>query len=97
MIIYNFKISGIGNYLKSKILYKTKISPSRKIYQIKLDVWINIYKIGKKISNQMLKILIKENFNKYMDNMKVYHKKYDKFNNLIITHKTTFWVPKIQK
>lgn len=102
IINQKFIISGIGNYLKSEILYKTKISPLRKISDIKINEWKNIYKYGRKISNKMLKILLTENFEKYMNNMKVYNKKKDRFNNLIISHKTktkrtTFWVPQIQK
>jgi formamidopyrimidine-DNA glycosylase len=102
IINQKFIISGIGNYLKSEILYKTKISPLRKISDIKINEWINIYKQARIISNKMLNILLQEDFDKYMNNMKVYHKKKDKFNNLIISHKTktnrtTFWVPQIQK
>jgi formamidopyrimidine-DNA glycosylase len=94
-------LSGIGNYLKSEILYQAKISPLRKLSKITLDEWRNIFTIAKNISKKMTKLLNNEDFTKYVNAMKIYHKKLDSLNNIIKTHKTksgrtTFWVPKIQ-
>jgi formamidopyrimidine-DNA glycosylase len=94
-------ISGIGNYLKSEILYQAKISPLRKISKITQKEWKNIFNISKKISNKMLQLLKNNNMKLYFNNMKIYKKKYDKYNNPIIVHKTsqnrsTYYVPKIQ-
>jgi formamidopyrimidine-DNA glycosylase len=94
-------LSGIGNYLKSEILYQAKISPLRKLSKINLDEWKNIFNIAKTISKKMIKLLNNEDFTKYINAMKIYHKKLDPLNNIIKTHKTksgrtTFWVPQIQ-
>ncbi len=50
----------------------------------------------------MINILCKEDFTKYMNSMKVYHKKLDPLNNIIQTYKTkmgrtTFYIPQIQQ
>jgi formamidopyrimidine-DNA glycosylase len=93
--------SGIGNYLKSEILYESKISPLRKIKDITLDEWKQIFIIAQKFCNKMQKILNSNNTNKYFNEMKVYQKKYDPYGNQIKTRKTiegrtTFYVESIQ-
>jgi len=94
--------SGIGNYLKSEILYRAKISPLRKIKNINNDEWKKIFTIAKKLCNKMQLILETDNSNKYFDSMKVYQKEKDPYGNKIKTHKslggrTTFYVESIQK
>ena len=93
--------SGIGNYLKSEILYKAKISPLRKIKDINKNEWKIIFTIAKKLCNKMQTILETNNPIKYFNSMKVYQKDKDPYVNKIKTHKssqgrTTFYVESIQ-
>lgn len=93
-------VSGVGNYLKSEILYEAKISPLRKVKDISDDEWKNLLKIGKKFSKKMAKALSNGG---YTESMKVYQRKEDPDGNKIEKHKsektkrTTFWVPAIQR
>ena len=94
--------SGIGNYLKSEILYQAKISPLRMIKDVKMDEWKNIFKVAKKICNKMQLILDTNDFEKYFNTMRVYQKDKDPYGNIIKIHKTsqgrkTFYVESIQK
>ena len=94
--------SGIGNYLKSEILYRAKISPLRKIKDLNKNEWKNIFTIAKKLCNKMQKILETNNSEKYFNSMKVYQKEKDPYGNEIKSHKTlggrtTFYVDTIQK
>jgi len=50
-------ISGIGNYLKSEILYTCKIAPMRKLESITTREWKLIHKNAKLISKSMYKAL----------------------------------------
>lgn len=108
-VIINQKaiLSGIGNYLKSEILYDAKISPLRKLRNITLNEWKTIFNSATKIANKMLDILA-EGMNspdyaeKYINEMKIYRKNIDPKGNKIIKHKTktnrtTFYVKQLQK
>lgn len=95
-------LSGIGNYLKSEILYECKISPLRVLKNITLDEWKLIFRVAKKITKKMEKILNSNNLDKYFSEMKVYQQKNDPYGNKIKTRKskfgrTTFYVRSIQK
>ena len=95
-------ISGIGNYLKSEIMYTCKIAPMRKLVNISDEEWKNIYKNAKKISNYMSKALASKKIDAYESKMNVYNKKQDPRGNTIETYKnkngrTVHWVPQIQK
>jgi endonuclease-8 len=94
--------SGIGNYLKSEILYRAKISPLRMIKDIQMDEWKTIFTVAKKVCNKMQSILATDDYDKYFETMKVYQKEKDPLGNIIKTHKTsqgrtTFYVESIQK
>ena len=94
--------SGIGNYLKSEILYLSKISPLRPIKNIDMDMWKLIFKCSRKIVKKMYKILVNKTSDEYMDSMYVYQKTEDLYGNKIKTHtsktgRTSFYVPSIQK
>jgi len=97
----HFLFSGIGNYLKSEILYASKISPIRKLESLSKNDWSNILTNAKKITMKMLKSL-SISPDAYMNSMQVYRKITDILGNKIETRKTktgrtTFWVPSIQK
>jgi DNA-formamidopyrimidine glycosylase len=95
-------VSGIGNYLKSEVLYDARISPLRTVKSISCQEWKMLYNSMKDISTKMLKTLRTEDDNAYMNSMRVYQKDQDKFGNNIErkqtkTGRTTYWVPLLQK
>ena len=97
-----FFVSGIGNYLKAEILYEAKISPLRTLSSISESEWKTLYNIARKLSHNMLDILLLRNERKYINSMKIYGKQKDLYGNPIEKHtakngRTTFWVPRIQK
>lgn len=92
-------VSGIGNYLKSEILYHAKISPLRSVHSLSAADWKEIFKSAKSVIKKIYKNVNDEHA--YMDTMKVYQKEVDPLGNKIHKHKTkegrtTFWVPSIQ-
>jgi DNA-formamidopyrimidine glycosylase len=94
-------VSGIGNYLKSEVLYDARISPLRQVKDVSQREWIQLFHSAKKISKMMYKVLLTQRLDLYFDAMKVYHKDKDSFGNMIVKHKTkagrmTFWVPSLQ-
>lgn len=103
-------ISGIGNYLKSEILYNAKISPLRKVNDLEEKELYKLYSSSKKIINKSYKnggVSIRDfedierKKGNYQFKLEVYCKKEDKhgFEIQRITtpdKRTTFWVPEIQ-
>lgn len=94
-------VSGIGNYLKSEVLYDARISPLRKVKDVSMTDWMKIFKSTKKICKMMYKVLLKQDVALYMGSMKVYHKEKDPLGNTVKQHLTkagrmTFWVPTLQ-
>jgi len=95
-------ICGIGNYLKAECLYEAKIAPNRLVKDIKEEEWKTIFKVIKNKTKQMLKSLLTEDDNKYLENFKIYSKKEDPYGNKIKKYtmksgRTTYWVPEVQK
>jgi DNA-formamidopyrimidine glycosylase len=102
--------SGIGNYLKSEILYETRVSPYAIINNIPDDKLKELYKISLKKINDSYKSGgasvrnysdIKGKDGEYSFNFKVYQKKIDPLGNKIKSEKTkdgrtTHWVPALQ-
>lgn len=96
--------SGIGNIIKSEVLYDAKIPPTLKIKNISENDWNLIYNSSKKISNKILRYLNKKGFDLdgYYNLHKVYKKDFDIYGNKIETRiskygRKTYWVPEIQK
>lgn len=101
-------ISGIGNYLKSEILYKSKINPNSKFIELDetklLNLYNNIYDISKQsydCNGLTISDFIDPNGNKGIYNTLVYNRNYDSYNNKVLTIKTkdgrtTYYVPTIQ-
>lgn len=90
-------VSGIGNYLKSEILYDAKISPYRKLEDLSDDNWICLFRSMKKITKQMLKSLQADNIDTYVNSMQVYKKETDKHGNQVVkklskNRRVTYWV-----
>ena len=105
-------ISGIGNYLKSEILYEAKLSPHREIHTLTDKELARLYKSARYCINESYKhggtslqhysdINSKEGT--YGLELKVYRKKIDPQGNRIKPEKigkdsqTTYWVPSVQK
>lgn len=101
-------IAGIGNYLKSEILYKSKISPNRRIKDISEEE----HKVLMEISIETIKLSYKMgglSFATYKDpdgkignfKVEVYQKKYDNIGNIVVRDvftdgRSTYWVKEIQ-
>jgi formamidopyrimidine-DNA glycosylase len=87
-------ISGIGNYLRSDILWLSKISPFRKVRYLKKSDLKKLYKYSKSLSKEIN--VLPKNF--------VYDMKEDIYGNKIIKEplytgknkRFIYWVPKIQ-
>ena len=95
-------VSGIGNYLKSEILYESKIAPMREIGSISKGEWKQIYKNSRKISTKMTKALAYKNIEAYESSMHVYMKKQDSLGHKVETYsnkngRIVHWVPDVQK
>lgn len=104
-------VSGIGNYLKSEILYASKISPYRQIKDISLDEWHALYynsvtipATSYKLGGATIKDYRQPNGRKgsFSRRFAVYNCKTDPKNNIILKETTkdnraTYWVPEIQK
>jgi formamidopyrimidine-DNA glycosylase len=97
-------ISGIGNYLKSEILYDCKLAPNRKIKNINEEELKSLFNSMKTLTKKLTKSLdIDEDKEGYYEKQfKVYRKEEDPLGNKVETYKTksgrtTHWVPSIQK
>lgn len=98
------KISGIGNYLRADILWKSKISPHRLIKSLSDDEKEILYKNMIKIPMKHYKYMMKYNqlYPNSRDNIfLVYFKDKDPYGNKVIREKlgyrTIHWVPSVQK
>jgi DNA-formamidopyrimidine glycosylase len=103
--------SGVGNYLKSEILYKAKVSPHSiinnipdekiiEIFHIILEKIKKSYKAGGASIRDYSDIRGQEG--EYSFNFAVYQKKYDPLGNKVIMEKTkdgrtTHWVKEVQE
>ena len=102
--------SGIGNYLKSEILYEAKVAPNSVINNIPEDILLNIFKITLEKIKRSYKAGgasirdysdIKGTDGNYSFNFAVYQKKKDPIGNKVIMEKTkdgrtSHWVPELQ-
>jgi len=80
-------LSGIGNYLKSEILYETKISPDVYIRDLSDEQLIDLYRVSKSLATlhyNLSEYYIDDNTN----SLKVYKRKVDPYGNIINTKKT---------
>ena len=94
-------MSGIGNYLKSEIMYAAKISPHRKIANISQAEWKTLFLQAKRVTARMMRALQNNNIDAYEANMRVYRKEKDSLSNPVKTYtnavnRTVYWVPAIQ-
>jgi formamidopyrimidine-DNA glycosylase len=103
-------LSGIGNYLKSEILYESKISPHRKLVDLNQNDIEILYKNIRKISLSSLKAggatirnysNINNEVGNYVFEFKVYQQKKDPLGHIVKKidtkdKRTTHWVSEVQ-
>uniref|UniRef100_A0A6C0KR68 Formamidopyrimidine-DNA glycosylase catalytic domain-containing protein n=1 Tax=viral metagenome TaxID=1070528 RepID=A0A6C0KR68_9ZZZZ len=96
--------SGIGNIIKSELLYHAKLSPKRPLSSLSKKEWHRLILSSKKVYNTILNYLYHKglDFNGYFDLHNVYQKEKDPNGLRVISYKvkdgrTTFWVPSIQQ
>ena len=104
-------VSGIGNYLKSEILYASRLNPHRQIENLSHEELETLYQESRRIITESYQSqgMSKRNYIDYEGKkgsfefkLKVYGKKKDPKGNDIIREKTkdgrsTYWVPKLQR
>ena len=98
-------LSGIGNILKSEILYNARISPKRTIATLDPKDWHRILASSKAISKRTLSVLQKRRENEkeeYVRIRKIYDKERDPEGNKVVSYRsgdgrTTYYVPALQK
>ena len=103
LLIDQHIISGIGNYLRADILYDAKIHPNTKINELSKDELKILYSSIKKITNKSYE-QNGTNVETYISgdyDPLVYGKKFDLYGNkvekLLISGRSIYYVPKIQK
>jgi formamidopyrimidine-DNA glycosylase len=104
-------VSGIGNYIKSEVLYRARISPHRTIGDLDNEELSKLYRAIGKVMDSSYKHdgMSQENYvtlegekGEYVNYLQVYRKKKDPKGNTVVQEKTkdkrtTFWVPVLQK
>jgi endonuclease-8 len=94
-------VSGIGNYLKSEILYEAHISPLRLVRTLSADEWARFVTAGKRVFRRKRASIGTGEIQAYMETMRVYGKTDDGRGHRVERFKTkdnrtTYWVPDVQ-
>jgi formamidopyrimidine-DNA glycosylase len=95
-------VSGVGNYLKSEILYKARIAPMRLTDTLSEDDWKRIFRAAKSVTSRMEKVVGQKDEASYEKSMHVYMKQHDRNGNPVQaytskrTGRRTYWVPPLQ-
>ena len=107
----SWPFSGIGNYLKAEILYRCKVNPYAKVYELDDDILVKIARTGHELANTAYSMggtsLILFSGHDYQEGgfhtkLLVYDKKKDPLGNPVIQDKktddkrTTWWVKEVQ-
>lgn len=95
-------VSGIGNYLKSEILYDAKIAPMRKVGTLSDEDWRCLLRSARNLVMRIVKVMTEGSEDDYEKTMRVYRKKTDRKGNKVVSYtsdngRTTYWVPSVQK
>jgi formamidopyrimidine-DNA glycosylase len=90
-------MSGIGNYLKSEILYEANIIPWRTIESLSKTEWKRILLVSKKTIQRMEKAISHTDITAYENHMVVYRKPIDPMGKPVLkriskTGRTTYYV-----
>lgn len=98
-----FLISGIGNIIKSELLYNAAISPLRTVESLKKEEWLRLFHSARIVSKKVLSHLEKKelDWDSYFSMHAVYQKKKDPAGHPVVSYKgsddrTTYWVPLVQ-
>lgn len=109
MLLDQKSIAGVGNYLKSEILYAAKLKPDRLVSSLSKDesnLLLECIYDKIRTSYQHGGLTIKDFWspdgNRGVFPISVYSKKHDPLNNIVVRdtfkdNRTTYWVPEIQK
>jgi formamidopyrimidine-DNA glycosylase len=97
-----YAISGIGNIIKSELLYDAGISPKRHIKDLSKQDWFAVFRSARKISQMVLRHLESgKGREDYFSAHKIYQKETDPNGRPVKRAqfgdgRTTFWVPEVQ-
>lgn len=96
-------VSGIGNIIKSEVLYDSRILPTTKVKELSIQDWMRLFASSKKIAHKIADHLDKKGFDieGYYNLHQVYRKQFDKYGNKVRVRnanndRKTYWVPEIQ-
>jgi formamidopyrimidine-DNA glycosylase len=93
-------MSGIGNIIKSELLYAAGVAPKRTVASIQPAEWRRIFTAARTVANRVLDTL-KHRPDEYEANQRVYQRETDPHGRLVKSHvaadgRRTFWVPAVQ-
>jgi formamidopyrimidine-DNA glycosylase len=93
-------LSGIGNIIKSEVLYAARISPKRTVASLQPSDLRSIFTAARRIAARVLYIL-EHDIDRYDTIQKVYQRDTDPHGNPVKSHEAadgrrTFWVPAVQ-
>jgi DNA-formamidopyrimidine glycosylase len=94
-------VSGIGNIIKSEVLYDAKISPKTRVKDLDQKQWKRLFQSAKKITQKVLSEIISGAANEFEKITKIYQMDQDPKGNKVERFtspdgRVTFWVPNIQ-
>lgn len=94
-------VSGIGNYLKSEIMYAAQMAPMRTVSSLTEAEWRAVFNAAKRITVAFAKALKARSADEYEASFAVYGRREDPHGNPVITYKnkegrTVHWVPTVQ-
>lgn len=99
-----FLISGVGNIIKSELLYDAKLSPKRLVRSLTKSEWQTLYQSARTICRKVLRNLENRglDLDAYFKMHAIYQKEKDPNGFTVKKYKsadgrTTYWVPDIQK
>jgi formamidopyrimidine-DNA glycosylase len=96
-------VSGVGNIIKSELLYDARLSPKRPIRSMSRADWTALFHSARKVSKKILRNLMGHglDFKTYFQLHAVYKKDADPEGRPVKNYKsadgrTTYWVPEVQ-
>jgi formamidopyrimidine-DNA glycosylase len=94
-------VSGVGNIIKSEVLYDSKLSPKRRVRDLNRKEWMKLFQSTKKIAENVYHEILKGSENEFQQIIKIYQRDKDPKGNKVekITSpdgRVTFWVPTVQ-
>ena len=94
-------LSGIGNIIKSELLYDARISPKRTVDSLQPAEWRSIFNAARTVARKVLHVL-EHDIDTYDQIQKVYQRYTDPHGRPVRSHvaadgRRTFWVPAVQR